>query len=149
MVSCVPSCDQLLWWWSQIYWEWNDETGLWQAFCNDVRKSIETNYLDQVNTFTLGDPELSHHYNLATFSRTHPRSKLTQRLRRTPNIWDRPEGERLVFVWLHNYLCFVGSTTCGAFRLVGVCVCLSVCMCVSVCACVCVCVCVCAQTQLI
>ena len=66
---------------------------MWQAFCNDVRKSIEVNYLDQINTFTLGDPELSHHYNLAALTRTHPRSKTTQQLRRTPHIWDRPEGE--------------------------------------------------------
>ena len=78
---------------SQVYWEWHDETGLWQAFCNDVRKSIEVNYLDQVNTFTLGDPQLSHHYNLGGLTRTHPRSKITQQLRRTPHIWDRPEGD--------------------------------------------------------
>ncbi|XP_065886126.1 fibroblast growth factor receptor 3-like isoform X2 [Dysidea avara] len=74
-----------------VYWEWHDETGLWQAFCDDVRKSIEENFLDQNTNFTLGDPQLSHHYNLSSFTRSHPRSKTSQRLRRTPNIWDRPE----------------------------------------------------------
>lgn len=119
MVSCITSYNILIDYYgddiTQVFWEWNDDTGLWQAFCNDVRKSIEVNYLDQVNTFTLGDPELSHHYNLGgTFTRTHPRSKITQRLRRTPNIWDRPEGEYVVICMASQSAFIVDSITCGA-----------------------------------
>ncbi|XP_019855382.1 PREDICTED: tyrosine-protein kinase Abl-like [Amphimedon queenslandica] len=76
----------------KVIWEFLDETGLWQALSDRESYDIEAHYCDQHNQFLLGDREDKRvHYNLGQMQRLPPKLKHTQRLKRSPFIWERPE----------------------------------------------------------
>ena len=75
-------------------WESLDEKGLWQAMPEDTNLCLEDRFFVKQLQFTLGSPDFGFSYNLSSLCRQHPRSKKTQKIRRTIVYWETPEGVR-------------------------------------------------------
>lgn len=77
-----------------MIWEFLDDSGLWQALSDHESFTIESYYCEQQNTFSIGESEqVRCHYNLGALHRLPPKSKHTQRIKRTPFIWEKPAGK--------------------------------------------------------
>ncbi len=75
-----------------MIWEYFDDGGLWQALPENDSFKIEAHFAEQSHNFYLGDPQAAFQYNLNSMCRLHPRTKHQHRIKRTPFIWDQPEG---------------------------------------------------------
>jgi hypothetical protein len=77
----------------KVIWEYLDDSGLWQALADKMSYELETHYCEQENVFIIGNTESTRcHYHLGQMHRLPSNSKHTQRLRRTPFIYERPEA---------------------------------------------------------
>ena len=94
-----------------MIWEYYDG-GLWNALPDGDSFRIEAHYCENDHIFSFGDVQMVYQYNLHHMTRTHPRTRVVHRIKRTILIEERPEG-------------------------VSLCMCVCVCVCVCVCACVC------------
>ena len=86
----------------QVIWEYLGDDGLWQSLPSETSFTIEENYCDQKNTFGLGSSEEDlYQYNLGSMSRVLVKNKQSQRIKRTPFVWDKPESE---YTCIHHQL---------------------------------------------
>ena len=79
----------------QVIWEYLGNDGLWMSLPDKLSFQIEAHYCEQRYNFGLGDTQdTTFHYHLSNMHRIPSvGSKHTQRIKRTPFIWDKPESK--------------------------------------------------------
>ncbi len=91
-IHCIVTCYFIFV--CQVIWEFHDNDGLWQSLPCESSFIIESSYFEQKTNFGMGNSEEDmYHYNLGNMSRVLVKSKHSQRLKRTPFIWDKPESK--------------------------------------------------------
>ena len=79
----------------QVIWEYYDG-GLWNSLPDGDSFRIEAHYSETDTSFYLGDAQLAFHYSLSHLTRSHPRTKVNHRIKRTVFIEERPESVYMV-----------------------------------------------------
>ena len=74
----------------QVIWEYYDG-GLWNALPDGDSFRIEAYYSENDTTFYLGNAQMAFQYNLNHLTQSHPRTKVSHRIKRTVFTEDRPE----------------------------------------------------------
>ena len=81
-----------------MIWEFLDVEGLWQAISDRESYEIEARYADEINSFDLNESDNSIRYNIGSHQRSITKNRQNQRIKRTPFIWERPEGAVIGFM---------------------------------------------------
>ncbi len=85
MCVCVCVC-------VQVIWEYYDG-GLWNAHADVDSFSIENYFCEGTSLFTLSENRTEFNYNLNHMTKIHPRTRASHRIKRTPFVEERPDGE--------------------------------------------------------